>query len=230
MIRSSFIFCSLGSWIKSIYFLAIENHFAVSVMSAVLTGSITISQFVISENIFGTTNLVVLLVILTVFINTGFGIAKSVYKQKQLFAEAQKYVYKTPKHVYKTPKHAVLIRKSERFKFNVKKLNFVFFKVLSLMGYLYFAKALLTEGIDDSAPIMIQALNLSTEVLTKVPVAIFWYYEFKSIGENSAEVFGKKASIFRIVEGIFEPRIFKFMGSKTPPDGVNNENDFKDKE
>jgi hypothetical protein len=42
----------------------------------------------------------------------------------------------------------------------------VFFKVLSLMGYLYFAKALLTEGIDDSAPIMIQ---VKKKLMQRIP-------------------------------------------------------------
>lgn len=223
MIKSTFVFCSLSAWIKAVYYLAVENHFAVSIMSIVITGGIAFGEIIISNNIFGISNLVLLLVIATVFLNTGYGIAKSIKSSKMLFAEAQKYEYQTTKH-------QCYLRKSNKMKFDIKKLNFVFFKCLSLMGYLYFAKAIITDGVDGSSPVLIQALDLSTEILTKVPVAIFWYYEFKSIGENSAELYGKKAPIFKIVEGIFEPRIFKFFGSKTPPDGIHNDNDFKDKE
>ncbi|HET8885872.1 MAG TPA: hypothetical protein VFM70_05910 [Salinimicrobium sp.] len=219
MIKSSFIFCSFSSWLKGIYHLAIDNTFSVSIMSTIFTGGIAFGQFAIDDSIFGTTNLVIGLVILTVFINTGFGISKSMKRAKELFAEAQKYESTTPKY-------KCCIRKSERFHFDIKKLNFVFFKCLSLMAYLFFVKALMTDGSDVGWTM--EALNLTAEVLTKVPVAIFWYYEFKSIGENSEFLYGKKASIFKIVEGIFEPRIFKFYGSKTPADGVHN--NFNDEE
>ena len=107
----------------------------------------------------------------------------------------------------------MFIKRSKRYSFSWRRLQFVLFKSFMLLGYLYFVKNLL-EGDQNTF------LDFSVEVLCKAPVAIFWFYEFKSIGDNSAYVYGKKASIFKIVEGIFEPRIFKFFGAKTPTDGL----------
>jgi len=58
--------------------------------------------------------------------------------------------------------------------------------------------------------------------LSKIPVAFFWYYEFKSFGENSTFVYGKKAPIFNIVEMMFEPKISKLFGRNTPSDGIHD--------
>ncbi len=74
------------------------------------------------------------------------------------------------------------------------------------MGYLYFAKTLLSDGEG--------YLDLTAAILTKTPIAIFWYYEFKSIGESSEYIYKKKASIFSIVENIFELRFAQFLYKK----------------
>ena len=75
-------------------------------------------------------------------------------------------------------------------------------------------KALTSEGVNDSGTWEIKALFLTSEILIRVPIALFWYHEFKSIGENSAYIFEKKAYIFTIVGYIFEPRIKKFAGEE----------------
>ena len=223
MIKSSFIFCALSNWFVGITSLASSNYGSVSFISLALTGGLTFSQFMINDTIFGASNFVLLMVVGTVLINTSYGIQKSLMKSKEFFAKAQKFEYPDRKYKF-------FLRKSEIHKFQIKKTYFIFFKVLSFLGYLFFAKMLMTDGIDDSAPYVIQAMDITAEILIRVPIAIFWYYEFKSIGENSTYVYGKKAPIFKIVEGIFEPRIFKFFGSKTPSDGGLNNNDFDEKQ
>jgi hypothetical protein len=79
------------------------------------------------------------------------------------------------------------------------------------MGYLYFARTLLDDDGEGY-------LDLTAAILTKTPIAIFWYHEFKSIGENSTYIYKKKASIFTIVEGIFELRFAQYFtkNNKTP--------------
>lgn len=215
MIKSSFIFCAFSSWIQGIYNLSIENFGLVSWMSIAMTGGIVVVDFLSVETFLGTTPLVLILVMGTVFANTGFGIAKNLIKAKVFFAQAQK-------HESTTIAHRVQIRKWEAHKFDYKRTYFVFFKSFSFLAYLLIAKALMSDDVV-GAGIEIKALYITTEILIRVPIALFWYYEFKSIGENSEYIFGKKASIFNIVEGIFEPRIFKFFGSKTPADGVHEE-------
>jgi hypothetical protein len=80
-----------------------------------------------------------------------------------------------------------------------------------LLGYLYFAKTLLTADADNALG---QILGFTSGLILKAPVAIFWYYDFKSIGENAAYLYGKKAPIFTIVESIFELRIKKFKNKE----------------
>jgi hypothetical protein len=219
MIISNFIFLALKKWFIGITALAIKNYGAVSFISLFLTGGLTISQFMINDTVFGASNFLLLIVIGTVLINTWYGIQKSLLKSKVFFMKAQHFEFGEIKYNY-------FLKKSNIHKFKINKVYFVFFKVFSFLGYLFFAKLLITDTIDSSAPFVIKAMEITAEILIRVPLAIFWYYEFKSIGENSTYVYGKKAPIFTIVEGIFEPRIFKFFGSKTPTDGVHdNESD-----
>lgn len=182
-------------------------------MSIVFTLGISFSEIIVKDNIFGTTNLVIGLVLLTVFINTGFGIRKSLIKSSKFFAKAQKFEYRKPEHRF-------YMRKFQNHKFSIKRVYFVFFKCLSLLGYLFFVKALLDDGGT--------FFDFTIEILCKAPIALFWYYEFKSIGENSEYIYERKASIFKIVEFIFEPRISKFLGTKTPSDGIHNDLGFKE--
>lgn len=218
MNQPHFVFCSLSAWLKGVWYLALENHYAVSISSAIITGSLAVGNMVFEHNYFGTTNLVLSLVLITVGLNTGFGIWKTKHLSRVFLEEAYK-------HEEDSVKRKMLLKRSAEQRFEMKKLNFVFFKCFSFLGYLVFAKALLTDT-DGSAPTVIQVLDFSTEILIKVPLAVFWYYEFKSIGENSEVIFNKKASIFTIVEGIFELRIFNFFGKNPVPSNpeLNNEN------
>lgn len=216
MIRSTFVFCSLASWTSGIFSLAIKNYGLTSFMSLIMTGGAVISNVLMEDSWFGTTNFVLIMVHLTLFSNAGFGIWKNNRKASIFFALAQK-------HVKGSKEHRLNIRRWRNHKFDIKKTYFVFFKSLTFLCYLLVVKALTADN-PTGGSWEIQALSLGTEILIRVPIALFWYYEFKSIGENSEYIFGQKASIFKIVEGIFEPRIFKLIGNKTPSDGHDNFN------
>lgn len=205
--KSQPVFCALGTWFRSVLALALENDFLVGFMAIISVLGVEAAGIWITDDTFGTKRIVIFLVLATVFINTAYGVKKSMLQRKILFSKALKFPYNSPKY------NNLLVR-SERHKFSWSKLQFVFFKCFTLLGYLYFVTNLL-EGSGSF-------FDFSAEVLAKAPIAIFWYYEFKSIGDNGEYIYEKKASIFKIVEMIFEPRILKFFGEKTPTDGVHN--------
>ncbi len=217
MIKSTFIFCSLKTWGSGILSLATQNYWTATWSSLLITGGLTAAELFTTSEIFGTTYLVLLMVALTVLMNTWSGIEKNKRKSRKFLAIAQKYDQGTKEY-------RLNIRRWRNHKFDYRKLYFVFFKALSFLTYLTMVKALTSDGTDMSGgPWEIKALFLTTEILIRVPIALFWYYEFKSIGDNSEYIFGSKAMIFTIVGWIFEPRISKFVGAKTPADGVHNQ-------
>ena len=70
----------------------------------------------------------------------------------------------------------------------------------------------------------IYAVDLGIEALIKIPIAIFWYYDFKSIGENTAYIYGKKSPIFKVVENVFEFKFRDYLGNKKEEDESSNSN------
>lgn len=188
-------------YVKRSFDLAMDNN---GVMLWTVTFITTVYEFileVLQVKTFGMPNLLLLLVIVTVFIDAGYGIKKSLKQSKEALAEAM--VTQTG-----TPEHKKLMKVHELKKFNVTKLQFTFFKCVTLVGYLFFAKNLIQADTDG---ILGSILGFTSGVMLKVPVAIFWYYDFKSIGENSAYIYGKKAPIFTIVENILEFKIKNYL-------------------
>lgn len=207
MIRESYIFCSLTAWFKGVFALATSNDYSPVFTSAFTVLGVTAADLWVTDETFGTTRIVIFLVMCTVLLNTIFGVLKSRRQQSILFAKAVK-------HPFDSTQYNTFLRRSLRYQFDIRKLNFVFFKCFTFLGYLFFAQKLLDGGGS--------FLDFSAEFLAKVPVAFFWYYEFKSFGDNSTFYYGKKAPIFKIVEMMFEPKISKLFGKKTPQDGVND--------
>ena len=205
MIKESFIFCSFATWIKGVFHLATSNEYSPMFTSSIAVLGVTATDLMVTDYTFGTTRMVIFLVLCTVLLNTVYGISKSLKQQKIFFAKALR-------HPFDSKEYLIFYNRSQRYKFDIRRLNFVFFKCFTFLGYLYFAQNLL-EG-DGSF------LDFTTELAVKIPVAFFWYYEFKSFGDNSSVVYGKKAYIFTIVEMIFEPKISNFFGNKTSTDGV----------
>ena len=90
MFRSTFVVCSLKSWSTALMDTATNNHYLATVSSLFVTGGLTATaQLLSSNNMFGTTNLVILLVMLTVFFNTGFGIWKNGLKSQEISRTGQ---------------------------------------------------------------------------------------------------------------------------------------------
>jgi hypothetical protein len=181
-----------------------------SFIALLLSIGATTADMVYETNIFGVSNFLLLIVMGTVAIDAYYGIRISILGSQRALQKAGRYEEGTPEHKKFMKTHELL-------RFSPVKLQFTFFKCFTLMGYLYFANALL-ESTGDG--LIVEVLDFTVEVLCRVPVAIFWYYEFKSIGRNSSEIYGKKAPIFHIAEWIFEPRIKQFFSRdpKSPQD------------
>ena len=120
------IIISFSDWISGLFHTAIDNSYAVSVASILLTAGISFSQLMVTESVFGTTYFVLFLVLGTVLINTGYGIKKNVMKANIFFAKAQK-------HEHTTTEHRKYIRQRQQHKYDYRKLFFVLFKFFSYM-------------------------------------------------------------------------------------------------
>ena len=155
---------------------------------------------------FGVPNFLLFLVISTVLIDARFGIKKSVKQSKESYIKSLSFEEGSPEK-------KKLLKISKLQEFDPKKLQFTFFKCLTLLGYLYFAKHILE--VTDKESTLSEIIGFTSGVVTKAPLAIFWYYDFKSIGENAAYLYGKKAPIFTIVEKLFEPKLNEFFNKKT---------------
>lgn len=222
MFKNTFIFCALSDWLLGIVSLSTKNHAAATIASFLVSASAITMEFFSTQEVFGTTSLVLLMVFTTILGNTVSGVWKNNMKARVYFARAQKFEYDTKEY-------RINIRRWRNHKYDFKKIMFVFFKGFSFLCYLMMVKALTSDSVSDSGEWEIQALYITTESLIRIPIALFWYYEFKSIGENSEYIFGKpKAKIFTIAEWVFEPGILKFRGAKTPADGAMTNQDFNE--
>lgn len=197
--NSSLSLFFIEEWFKRLLHLATHDDYKTSAMSIFATLGVEAVDIAFDQEYFGTTNMVLFLVFGTVLINTYYGIRKS-----RILSNFYKVKAQQAKN--DTEQQNLFLAKMQVHKFDPKRLQFVFFKCSSLLGYLYFV----TKLLEDKGTFF----DFTTEILCKAPIALFWYYEFRSIGVNSTMVYNKKASIFKIVEGIFEPRIFEFLGNK----------------
>lgn len=188
-------------YIKRSFSLAFSND------GSLLYSTISLAAFTeflnefFEVNYFGVSNGLLVWVIVTILIDAFFGVKKSIRESRNLIKEAGLVVVEAEKRM--------LLRKAKLKKFSPLKLQFTFFKVLTLIAYLFFAKhILITEESGDTLGMI---LGIASGVVIKAPLAIFWYYDFKSIGDNLEYLLKKKPPIFKIVEKIFEPKISKFF-------------------
>ena len=193
------------TYLKRVTELAISNDFETTKISLIITATAQFISTIFSINFFGVSNFVLLLVMLTVLIDAHFGIKKSLF-------ESEKFLNESKKHGLESMQRKRLLRKSEIRKFQPKKLQYTFFKCITLLGYLFFVKNIME--LEDGEGTLAEIIGFASGVVIKAPIAIFWYYDFKSIGENTTVVYGKKAPIFRIVEKMFEPRLKVFFEDK----------------
>ncbi len=185
------------SYTKKMVELAMDNHSTVFFTSFTIVGFLEAIKKVFAVDVFGIPNILLLLVISTVLIDAYFGIRRSILESKQAQQQALEFEPGSPEN-------NKWRRISDLKKFQYRKLQFTFFKCFTLLGYLYFAKTLLKFDTSNSIGFI---LGYASDLVLKLPLALFWYYDFKSIGINSAYVYKKKALIFVIVEVVFELRI-----------------------
>lgn len=192
-------------YIKKVIDLASQNDGDLFIRTISLTAIYQFFLNIFKIDAFGVPNFLLFLVITTVLIDARYGIKKSVKQSKELLDEANS--------LEDSPEKRMLFKKADLKKFDPKKLQFTFFKCFTLLGYLFFAKHILDFQENETS--LSGIIGFASGVVTKAPLSIFWYYDFKSIGDNSAYLYGKKAPIFLIVEKIFEPKINEFFNKKT---------------
>lgn len=186
------------TYVKSVFALAIQNDYQV-IQFTISASALSQAFIMVSKaNWFGVPMSLIALVILTVLIDARYGIKKSKMKSR----ENTRIALEHEEDSVLRKKHLKL---AELQRFQPIKLQFTFFKCFTLLAYLFFVKNLL-EYQSESGTIA-EVIGFATGVITKAPLGIFWYYDFKSIGENTAFIYGKKAPIFTIVEKLFEPKI-----------------------
>lgn len=192
-------FAPLIVYLKNL--LQLSFYDLVAIGSLIVSGSFAVASYFIEVNYFGVSNLMILFVMITIGANTLFGILKSKIKAKAALLEAQKF--KTG------PEYQMNMKLYKSFSFDWGKLQFVLFKALTFLSYLKIAQTFLTEG--DSF------LDWTSAAIIQTPIAIFWYKEWKSFGDNSAYYYGRKASIFEVTEWIFELKLFSQYFQKDKP-------------
>jgi hypothetical protein len=200
-------------YVKRIITFTLEDD-AIKIFTSIsLLGILKLTEEFFKVNYFGVTNGLLVWVIGTILIDAFFGTKKSLIESKMFLKQA--LLIKS-----NTAKKRMLLKKAELKKFNPLKLQFTFFKVLTLLAYLFFAKNILEQDAGEGT--LLTIIGIASGVAIKAPIAIFWYYDFKSIGSNLEYLLGKKPPIFVVVEKIFEPKIFKFLNSdKTDLDNDN---------
>jgi hypothetical protein len=180
--------------------MAIDTKGVIVLTTTALTGVVELVGELLNINFFGIPNLLLFLVILNVLVDAYFGVRRSIKESKEALVRSYELDPSSPEY-----RKEIKIYNLKKFK--TTKLQFTFFKCVTLLGYLFFIKHLITI---DSTGFLGGAIGFTSELLLKAPVAIFWYHDFKSIGDNTEHIFGKKAPIFTIVENILEFRINKF--------------------
>jgi len=163
---------------------------------------------------FGVSNFILLIVISTVLVDAFFGVKKSVKKSNENYRQAKKLDENDLNRLR-------LLRLAKGYEFSARKLQFTFFKCLTLIGYLFCANHIMEFQDNDSSISVV--MGFASGVAVKAPIMFFWYYDFKSIGRNIQFVYGKKPPIFSIVESIFEPRLSAFMKTQKEEDSFPSE-------
>lgn len=193
-------------YIKRVSLFAVENDYEMIKFSLSLTAVTQALFSLLKVDFFGVSNLLLLLVLANVLIDAHFGIKKSLLKSNLNKALSESF----PVNSIERRHYA---RKSDALKFKPKKLQYTFFKCITLLLYLFFAKNLLE--VQDGESTLAQVIGFASGIVIKAPIAIFWYYDFKSIGDNTAFIYSKKAPIFVIIEKMFEPRLKTFFEAQS---------------
>ena len=193
-----FIFEYLGDILKTL-----ENtQYRIGYISAFYIGIIQWLKTQMQVEWFGVSYLLLGFVVFTILVDTTFGIISSNKKAKKYYNEAIK-------HDKNSFEYKLNRKKCKAKRFSSKKLMNTFFKILTLLAYLFFATELTKTEVD--VEWVNEAFDIGIGALIKAPVAILWYHEFKSIGKHIEYIYGVKPNTFNIIQRIFEPKINKFF-------------------
>jgi len=201
-------------YIKKVNELVSANDFDLYFKSISLA---TIHQSIMTfyaKEYFGVSNFILLIVISTVFVDAYYGVKKSVKKSNENYRQAKKLKEDDPNK-------SKFLRLAKGYEFSAKKLQFTFFKCLTLIGYLFCANNIMEFQDNDTT--ISEIMGFASGVAVKAPIMFFWYYDFKSIGRNIQFVYGKKPPIFTIVESIFEPRLTAFIKKQKEEEFIEEE-------
>lgn len=188
-------------YIDSLVSLATRDNYYTSRVSLTLSGAYAFVSHVMEVEWFGVGYLLLAVVIVTTLFDAATGVAKSVTISNRALKRGLKIEDK------QSPEYIKAMRIHKYKKFDPSKLLYTFFKIFTLLAYLFFANTFM-EMEDPNAPgIVSTVMGLTMDVLIKAPLAIFWYYDFKSIGQNLEFLFNKKLPIFGIVTMFFERQI-----------------------
>lgn len=110
------------------------------------------------------------------------------------------------------------IKLADKYKFKSSRISATIFKFISLYLWLLlsYTATNYTNGIHFLAPVV--------ETLTIVPILLFGFREYISIGEGIEVLYGSKPFLFEIGEKIFDALQFKFLRK------LKGEDDYVDEE
>ena len=202
-------------YLKRVYNLTFDNDNYLLIFSLSASTLMTFLTEIFNINFFGVSNSLLLIIISTILIDAIYGVKRSLKESRIAKIKAISLPV--------GPERKKYIRIYQLKKFSSRKLQFTFFKALTLLAYLFVIKNILSY--DDNETVLSEILGLSTAIVLKIPLTIFWYYDFKSIGDNMAFLLGKKPPIFVIIEKIFELRLGRFFKTGS---GLEHHQDFSE--
>ncbi|ANW96732.1 hypothetical protein AXE80_10800 [Wenyingzhuangia fucanilytica] len=194
-------FYPVFKYVKSGWIVASENNGVAIFKSSFWITFYQIIKHIYGIEVFGVDNLLILLVLLTIWVDARYGIKKSKKQSKMAFLESKNYAIGSPEH-------KKFLRIYELKKFQFKKLQYTFFKCFTFLAYLFFVNHFLKSDTDGTVA---EILGFTAAVALRIPLLIFWYLDVKSIGDNSEFVYEKKAPIFKIIDDVLGWRIKKLQ-------------------
>ena len=79
-------------YIKKAFELAFENQYVVTMTAVFVSGTMEVLLEFFDVNWFGVPNILLLLVLINVFVDAGFGITKSLKQSKEALIESEKHL------------------------------------------------------------------------------------------------------------------------------------------
>lgn len=193
----------------------VEKSSGVILSSSIFGIAIKLLDSKIGLDYFGISMFIILFVIGTIFTNSFYGIRASIAKSMEYKQLGDKTLN------IKAKKRYYALSKKKKFSWSI--LEDVFFKVLTLLMYLFMANFFVDRLNLQQNPIL-KFVDVTAEVFLIIPVFIFWYKEFKKIGKNYEILKGRKSTIYRILEDVIEIKIENYLNALEEKRSSKNKN------